>query len=508
MLSGINTRDEDLPFSAHGRKFKRVFGRFGSFAVAFSFISVTTGIFTTFEELITGSGPRGIWLWPVVVLGQTLVALVYGELAAKIPVAGYSYQWACRMDSPHLGWWLGWLSLASVAIVTVAVDWIFVTKGLCAEPFHASFCAETSHAPLTIGVIGIQMVIIMASSRITALLNDAAVWTEVIGILVICGVLLGWAMYHSTAKWENLTATSGDSWMTGWPLILALLPGAYTLTGFESSSNMIEETRDPRRIVPRVMWQSVVCSGGLGMIMLVTFASTIPNGPQQNGLVWAIIREGSRPWFANFFVWPVVCVSMFACGLVMLLTNTRLLYVMACDRRLPGHQFLAKVPQRWGTPVPAIGTVALLSGVIVVILRLLKGHRNTEVISAATLGAILMAAILYTLTLLLYVKKGRKYRTEQSYFQLGRWRWPVVVAAGAWLLLELAIFFYPVFQATRLSSLPQSARVFCEVALVAQLYAVCVAAVGLFVYLLLWWLEPAALSLPRNLVQSAAKPAE
>ena len=50
----------------------------------------------------TCSGPVGIWTWPIVVVGQLAVALVYGSLAARIPVTGYSYQWMSRTGQPDI----------------------------------------------------------------------------------------------------------------------------------------------------------------------------------------------------------------------------------------------------------------------------------------------------------------------------------------------------------------------------------------------------------------------
>jgi amino acid transporter len=56
--------------------------------VAFSFISITTGIFTTYGFALTTGGPRAIWTWLIVAVGQSLVALVYGSLAARVPLSG------------------------------------------------------------------------------------------------------------------------------------------------------------------------------------------------------------------------------------------------------------------------------------------------------------------------------------------------------------------------------------------------------------------------------------
>ena len=87
---------------SYTQQLKRSLHLFGSFAVAFSFISITTGIFTNYGFVLSTAGPAGIWTWPLVAVGQTLVAIVFAELAVKIPVAGYSYQWLRRMNAPRM----------------------------------------------------------------------------------------------------------------------------------------------------------------------------------------------------------------------------------------------------------------------------------------------------------------------------------------------------------------------------------------------------------------------
>src|ERR1700739_2800799 len=123
VTTGPVADDQELESYGYRQQFVRSLRHFESFAVAFSFISITTGIFTTFAFVLATGGPRGIWTWPIVIAGQTLVAMVYGALAARVPLSGYSYQWASRLANVHVGWWLGWMSFAFLSIVTVSVDY-------------------------------------------------------------------------------------------------------------------------------------------------------------------------------------------------------------------------------------------------------------------------------------------------------------------------------------------------------------------------------------------------
>jgi amino acid transporter len=67
---------------------KRTLGSFQVFAISFAFISVAVGIFATYDELLVTAGPVGLWLWVVVGLGQTMVALVVAQFAARIALSG------------------------------------------------------------------------------------------------------------------------------------------------------------------------------------------------------------------------------------------------------------------------------------------------------------------------------------------------------------------------------------------------------------------------------------
>ena len=90
----------DLAKFGYKQSMERRTGRFASFAVAFAFVSIATGIFTTYGAVLNSSGPMGIWTWPIATIGQLAVAFVLGALAARIPVTGYHYQWMSRLANP------------------------------------------------------------------------------------------------------------------------------------------------------------------------------------------------------------------------------------------------------------------------------------------------------------------------------------------------------------------------------------------------------------------------
>src|SRR5215813_5845261 len=93
--------DEQLLSSlGYKQELKRTLRLFSMFAISFSVISVTTGLFTNFEFATAHFGPASIWLWPVAAVGALILSFVLAELASRLPLARYSYQWGGRFTGP------------------------------------------------------------------------------------------------------------------------------------------------------------------------------------------------------------------------------------------------------------------------------------------------------------------------------------------------------------------------------------------------------------------------
>src|ERR1700730_3981178 len=143
--------DEALERFGYRQQFTRSLRHFESFAVAFSFISITTGIFTTYGFALATGGTRAIWTWPIVIVGQALVALVYGALSVRVPLSGYSYQWASRLVGTQVGWWSGWISIPFLPIVPVSVAYGLVQVAF--QPLIGEASSPTSAAVETLVVL-------------------------------------------------------------------------------------------------------------------------------------------------------------------------------------------------------------------------------------------------------------------------------------------------------------------------------------------------------------------
>jgi amino acid transporter len=442
--TGSVPEDETLENFGYRQQFVRSLRHFESFAVAFSFISITTGIFTTYAFALTTGGTRAIWTWLIVVAGQSLVALVYGALSVRVPLSGYSYQWASRLANTHIGWWFGWMSFAFLTIVTVSVDYGLIQVAF--QPLIGQTYTPTSAALETLVVLALQAALIIASTRITTRVNNAAVATEIVGIAGLTILLLIVAAVRSMGHWSNLTSTGAVpalgyyKWLG--PFMLATLLGAYTIVGFESASNLAEETHEPHKVIPKAMIRAVLVSGVVGFAFLVVLAYATNKAAYASSAPVATIVHDVLGGVVQKIFLVFVCVSIFACGMIIMVTNGRLIFAMARDRRLPGHQFLNRVPRATGGPPWATVLAAVLGAVITLALR-------THVSALVTLftASTIMPALLYAGTVLLYVFASRRRGSQQAQgtrrSPFGKMEIPVIAGALIWLAYELIVLIGP-----------------------------------------------------------------
>jgi amino acid transporter len=154
--------------------------------------------------VLRSSGPVGIWLWPIALAGQLLIALVYAQFASRIPLTGSSYQWGSRLASPKVGWVYGWLSVCGGGITVAAID-----SALASQAFMPLFGIppdEGTARLITLAALAIQVVIAIASTRIMSLINSAAVGLEFAIVIGVAIALVVVVLVTDTASASNLTS--------------------------------------------------------------------------------------------------------------------------------------------------------------------------------------------------------------------------------------------------------------------------------------------------------------
>jgi len=433
----------ELAQFGYKQSLERRTGKFASFAVAFAFVSIATGIFTTYGSVLNSSGPVGIWTWPIACVGQLAVAFVLGALAARIPVTGYHYQWMSRLANPVLGWIIGWISFTFLAIVVVAVDYT-IASTILPVLLHYEGTATISWV-VTALVLVIQALLVGFSTPWAERVNNSFVTLELIGVVALTVLLLVVAAVRGETDFSNLFSKgavpdagfwSFGSWTSAGPWMLGFLLGAFTIVGFESAANLAEETHDPERVVPRAMAQAVIASGVLGFLFLiaVTLAAGDPIALAESGTPIADVIEHTLGSVVATLLLLMVVLAIFACGLVIMITGVRVTWAMSRDQRFPGWQQWDQISPRFHTPLKATVLYFLLAQLILAIFSGSE-HALFTLFGAATL----LPAVMYASTVVLYLVK-RKSLPASGKFDLGAWEMPILVVAIVWLAFELALF--------------------------------------------------------------------
>ncbi|MFY0545912.1 amino acid permease [Brevibacillus sp. H7] len=429
-----NNDTRDMQHYHYTQELKRTLKLFSSFAVAFSFISITTGIFTNYGFVLNTSGPAGIWTWPIVTIGHLLVAIIFAELAGRIPLSGYSYQWVSRLANPGLGWFAGWIAFCFLVIVVPTVD--YALAPIIAEMFGWDTGSSTL-VWIVIGTLVVQALLNIYGVKLATRINDIAVYTEVIGMVGII-LVLGVVVLVKGGDWSMLvnpgTAVStGGSYLGAF--ILAALMGSYTLVGFEAAANLSEETIDAKKTVPRAMILSVILSGSIGFIMLIVISAAITDLPAvlsaANPIPYILQNRLGTAVSAIFLA--MVLISIFACGLIIMASASRLIYALSRDNVFFGSSIFKKVSPQTSVPTNAVLLVLILG-----ILAVLFADSLTLLVGATAV----LPASLYLITVAAYAWRRKELPTS-DHFDLGKWRGPLTFITIAWLLFEIGILTVP-----------------------------------------------------------------
>src|SRR5437667_6564244 len=214
-------RDEALlQRFGYKQELRRTLGFLSNFAVAFSYISVSTGTFTLFALGLAAGGPAFFWTWPIVAAGQFLVALNFAELASHFPIAGSIYQWSKRLSGYTLGWFTGWVYFFAGALTVTAVAFTVPIPLFGIFPgIPASILGIPNAVFIALVAIIIGTVINIAGVRLVSIINNIGVAAEIIGMFGFALILLLFNNHQPVSFLftgpHTVLQTPGNEWTPG-----------------------------------------------------------------------------------------------------------------------------------------------------------------------------------------------------------------------------------------------------------------------------------------------------
>ena len=437
---------------------RRTLGFLSNFAIAFSFISVTTGSFGNFGIGLGLGGPMMFWTWFVVIIGQTLVALVFAELASHFPVAGSIYQWSKRLSNRTLGWFTGWfyfwaqvVTVTAVAvIVAFVVDGLMATEGFLDSPSIVPGMTMFTFIALTTLVL--TTLINAFGVRLLATLNNIGVATEILGMVVFALVLLFFANHQSPSiLFETAGAEAANNGNLLATFFLGFFMSIFIVYGFDTAGSFGEETIDATRQAPRGVLSSIWLSGAVGVVFLLAVILSLQDvgAAMEEGLgggfpIATTINQNLTASIGGITVGEiyllVILISVFVCTLAIQGAATRMMFSMGRDRHLPLGSVWGTVNERFKTPANA----AIAVGVLAAIPILLVGPIGGITLSIAATGLIYLSYFLCNLGVA--VARSRGWPREKAWFNLGRWGMPINILAliyGAVMIVNVGLWASP-----------------------------------------------------------------
>ncbi len=434
-MTELSRDEQDLARFGYKQELKRSLGVFSSFAVAFSYISPSTGIFTLFALGLTTIGGVFIWSWPIVAIGQFMIALGFAELSSHYPLAGSVFQWTKYLAGKTYSWFAGWIYLFAGILTVTAVC---VTLPLALIPAFNNMgwnIANNLHNQRTIAIVTLAVITVMNifGVRLVALVNNTGVLFEILGMVVFAIVL---ALFHHHQSGAVIFHTGGTSLTTG-TFLVAMFMSLFVIYGFDTAGTLAEETKSPRTEAPKAILGSIIGAFIIGGIFLYAMLLAIPNlkdaikggfGPA------AIIDANFGNAFSTVFL-LVVSAAIFVCCLSIQTSTIRLCFGMARDNRLPGSKWLSKVHHDLHTPIVsclAIGVLAFIP---------MLQYAGAGIIAIAATGMIYLSYFIGNFALLRARLRG--WPKAKAPFSLGTWGLPVNLVALAWGGGMLVNFAWP-----------------------------------------------------------------
>jgi amino acid transporter len=430
----------DLARFGYKQELKRSLRFFSSFAVAFSYISPSTGIFTLFWLGLGTIGGVFFWTWPIVALGQFIIALNFAEVSSHFPLAGSVFQWTKYLSTRTHAWFNGWIYLFAGVITVTAV---VVTLPIALIPFLNGIgwhIANTTANNIAIAAITLALITLLNiyGVRIVAIVNNTGVVFEILG-MVIFAVFL--AALHNHQGPGVIFKTGGQS-LTFSTFMVAMFMSLFVIYGFDTASTLAEETKDPKREAPKAVLSSVAGAFVIGAIFLWGTLMAIPDlkatiaksATDPYGVLPGIIEANFSKAFATTYLF-VVSAAIFVCCLAIMTSTIRLCFGMARDNQLPFSRSLAKVNPRLHTPIWSCLAIGALAGIPMI------QFAGAGYIAIAATGMIYFSYVIGNVAIMRARLKG--WPKTIAPFKLGKWG-PVVNVLGlAWGIGMLVNFAIP-----------------------------------------------------------------
>lgn len=460
----------------YAQELNRGLGTFSNFAISFSIISILAGAVTGFSIGMNAGGPRTIMIsWIVVGLAALAVGASMGEICSRYPTAGGLYYWSAKLakrNGPFWSFFTGWFNLIGQIGVIASVDFALATMTV----YFLNTFTDAIDPTNRWHVFATYLLILAAhgllntfSVNLVRVLGDISVWWHVVGVAVIFVVLFaapdnpgGLSILSEGA---NRTGWTGGANVTLYVAVMGLLFAQYTITGFDASAHVSEETVGAAVGAPKAIVRSIYISAIAAFVMNLAMLYALPDGALDNSgpnmatsgaSLWDTIAGNGINASSALFIETAgrglgrmlifIClVGQFFCGLASVTANSRMIYAFARDDALPGSRLWHAINPRTRTPTNSVWLGVVASAIVgaISLLQADVGGAGVAVAFFALTGICVIGLyISYVIPVFLRLTNGE---FTPGPWNLGRWSRPVGWFSVAWVGFVTVLFFAPLY---------------------------------------------------------------
>src|SRR6266851_1451398 len=406
-----------------------------------------------------GLGAPASFIFATIIL--TIFSVGYVAMSRKVTTAGGFYSYISHGLGRELGLGSGFGAVVAYSVFEASLCGgfaFFLNQKLSqiGTATGAGWLNGIQWPYLALLMVVIISVVTYYDIRISARVLGVLLIGEIVFLLIFDAAMIVRGVTTSTAF--TLEALNPIKAFQGFPAAGSLAAGIpaiglffafWSWVGFEMAPNYGEESRDPKRIVPRAMYISVV---GLGIFYILTSWAPFAGYATLKDVIAQ--AQGNA---AQFYLGPaqqyiglgvdqalsiLIITGSFACGMAFHNTACRYFYSLGREKVLPAA--LGNTHPRWKSPHVASITQSVIAAVIVVLFAIFAGRDNPNQQAylelyglMAVMGVIVILAIQALVSVAILVYFWRHHGTEVHWWSTVLA--PVISFVGQALVLFLLI---------------------------------------------------------------------
>ncbi|KAF9449567.1 hypothetical protein P691DRAFT_774614 [Macrolepiota fuliginosa MF-IS2] len=434
-----------------------------SFAASFCALNFIGGVRTALFVGILAGGPAAIWSsYIVTFVFMTITAAVLAEICSALPLSGSIYIWAAESAGPKfarffgfiVAWWstTAWMTFIAGNCQTTA-NYLVSLLAVWEVDFPGGITLESVKWrafvwAISEGLLILAILINYLPPRLYSMIFKFSIGFMMVDFL-LCVIWLPIGVSRTygfrSAQGVFTTTYNGTGATAGWNWILSFLFTAGTMTGFDASGHIAEETKNARVIAGKGILTSAIATGLLSFITIILFLFCTPdfdvlfslNAPQPFVQLYALAlgRGGAT------FMTVIAVIGLILNTSIAIVAASRLVFAVARDGVLPLSGWISQVDAA-GQPKHAITVMYIFAAALLCTIL----PSQVAFFSLISAGAVPTIAAYGLIALLRFTMSPNNFKG--SYFFLGRYRKLFYLAAVLFNALIVAVmlspFFFPV----------------------------------------------------------------